>query len=127
MLQPNKDLEQIFESAVSLANEHNHEYVTLEHFLHSLVTNEAFANLLTSFGADVKTLTKDVTKFIQEDLKEIVNPNVDRPKKTHTVDKVLNRAFTHVLFSGRQVIEPIDCIFKFCTERNYKRRRYRTP
>jgi len=104
MLQPNKDLEQIFESAVSLANEHNHEYVTLEHFLHSLVTNEAFANLLTSFGADVKTLTKDVTKFIQEDLKEIVNPNVDRPKKTHTVDKVLNRAFTHVLFSGRQLI-----------------------
>ena len=40
MLQPNKDLEQIFEFAVSLANEHNHEYVTLEHFLHSLVTNE---------------------------------------------------------------------------------------
>ena len=117
MLQPNKDLEQIFESAVSLANEHNHEYVTLEHFLHSLVTNEAFANLLTSFGADVKTLTKDVTKFIQEDLKEIVNPNVDRPKKTHTVDKVLNRAFTHVLFSGRQVIEPIDCFISMFAEK----------
>ena len=117
MLQPNKDLEQIFESAVSLANEHNHEYVTLEHFLHSLVTNETFANLLTSFGADVKTLTKDVTKFIQEDLKEIVNPNVDRPKKTHTVDKVLNRAFTHVLFSGRQVIEPIDCFISMFAEK----------
>ena len=53
MLQPNKDLEQIFESAVRLANEYNHEYVTLEHFLHSLVTNEAFASLLTNFGADV--------------------------------------------------------------------------
>ena len=117
MLQPNKDLEQIFESAVSLANEHNHEYVTLEHFLHSLVTNEAFANLLTSFGADVKTLTKDVTKFIQEDLKEIVNPDIDRPKKTHTVDKVLNRAFTHVLFSGRHVIEPIDCFISMFAEK----------
>ncbi len=117
MLQPNKDLEQIFESAVSLANEHNHEYVTLEHFLHSLVTNETFANLLTSFGADVKTLTKDVTKFIQEDLKEIVNPDIDRPKKTHTVDKVLNRAFTHVLFSGRHVIEPIDCFISMFAEK----------
>ena len=117
MLQPNKDLEQIFEFAVSLANEHNHEYVTLEHFLHSLVTNESFAKLLTSFGADVKSLTKDVTKFIQEDLKEIVNPNIDRPKKTHTVDKVLNRAFTHVLFSGRQVIEPIDCFISMFAEK----------
>jgi ATP-dependent Clp protease ATP-binding subunit ClpA len=117
MLQPNKDLEQIFESAVNLAGEYNHEYVTLEHFLHSLVTNESFAKLLTSFGADVKTLTKDVTKFIQEDLKEIVNLQVDRPKKTHTVDKVLNRAFTHVLFSGRQVIEPIDCFISMFAEK----------
>ena len=117
MLQPNKDVEQIFESAVNLAGEYNHEYVTLEHFLHSLVTNESFAKLLTSFGADVKTLTKDVTKFIQEDLKEIVNPQVDRPKKTHTVDKVLNRAFTHVLFSGRQVIEPIDCFISMFAEK----------
>jgi ATP-dependent Clp protease ATP-binding subunit ClpA len=117
MLQPNKDLEQIFESAVNLANEHNHEYVTLEHFLHSLVTNEPFAKLLVSFGADVKSLTKDVTKFIQEDLKEIINPNIDRPKKTNTVDKVLNRAFTHVLFSGRQVIEPIDCFISMFAEK----------
>lgn len=117
MLQPNKDLEQIFESAVNLAGEYNHEYVTLEHFLHSLVTNESFAKLLTSFGADVKTLTKDVTKFIEEDLKEIVNPQIDRPKKTNTVDKVLNRAFTHVLFSGRQVIEPIDCFISMFAEK----------
>ena len=117
MLQPNKDLEQIFESAVNLASEYNHEYVTLEHFLHSLVTNEPFAKLLVSFGADVKSLTKDVTKFIQEDLKEIVNQNVDRPKKTNTVDKVLNRAFTHVLFSGRQVIEPIDCFISMFAEK----------
>jgi len=117
MLQPNKDLEQIFESAVNLANEHDHEYVTLEHFLHSLVTNEPFAKLLVSFGADVKSLTKDVTKFIKEDLKEIVNPQIDRPKKTHTVDKVLNRAFTHVLFSGRQVIEPIDCFISMFAEK----------
>jgi ATP-dependent Clp protease ATP-binding subunit ClpA len=117
MLQPNKDLEQIFESAVNLAGEYNHEYVTLEHFLHSLVTNESFAKLLTSFGADVKTLTKDVTKFIEEDLKEIVNPQVDRPTKTNTVDKVLNRAFTHVLFSGRQVIEPIDCFISMFAEK----------
>lgn len=117
MLQPNKDLEQIFESAVNLANEYNHEYVTLEHFLHSLVTNESFAKLLTSFGTNVETLTKDVIKFIQEDLKEIVNLQIDRPRKTNTVDKVLNRAFTHVLFSGRQVIEPIDCFISMFAEK----------
>jgi ATP-dependent Clp protease ATP-binding subunit ClpA len=33
------------------------------------------------------------------------------------VDKVLNRAFTHVLFSGRQVIEPIDCFISMFAEK----------
>jgi ATP-dependent Clp protease ATP-binding subunit ClpA len=117
MLQPNKDLEQIFESAVHLAGERNHEYVTLEHFLYGLITNEPFAKLLTSFGTDVNALGKNVEKFIDEELKEIVNPNVDRPKKTNTVDKVLNRAFTHVLFSGRQVIEPVDCFISMFAEK----------
>ena len=42
MLQPNKDLEEIFESAVRFANEHNHEFITLEHFLYSMVKNEPF-------------------------------------------------------------------------------------
>jgi ATP-dependent Clp protease ATP-binding subunit ClpA len=117
MLQPNKDLEQIFDSAVAKAGEHNHEYVTLEHFLYSLVTHESFAKLLTGFGADIKSLTKEVNDFITDELKEIVNLQVDRPKKTSTVDKVLNRAFTHVLFSGRQVIEPVDCFISMFAEK----------
>jgi ATP-dependent Clp protease ATP-binding subunit ClpA len=117
MLQPNKDLEQIFDAAVALAVEHKHEYITLEHVLHGIVNNESFATLLTNFGTDVKTLSKDLLKFIKEDLTEIVNVNVDRPKKTQTVDKVLNRAFTQVLFAGRQVIEPVDCFISMFAEK----------
>ena len=117
MLQPNKDLESIFEKAVSLAAEHNHEYVTLEHFLHGMITNDDFAKLLKEFGADVDTLQKDLEKFITEELKDIVNPKSDRPKKTNSVDRVLNRAFTHVLFTGRQVIEPVDCFISIFGEK----------
>ena len=117
MLQPNKDLEQIFESAVSLASEHNHEYITLEHFLYGMLTNEDFAKLLQEFGADVKSIVKDLEKYITEDLKEIVNVNIERPKKTSSVDRVLNRAFTQVLFGGKTVIEPIDCFISMFAEK----------
>jgi ATP-dependent Clp protease ATP-binding subunit ClpA len=117
MLQPNRDLEQIFESAVSLANDHNHEYVTLEHFLYGMVTNEGFSKILTGFGADVKSLMVDLEKYITHDLKEIANPDVDRPKKTNTVDRVLNRAFTQALFAGRQIIEPLDCFISMFAEK----------
>lgn len=117
MLQPNKELEKIFERAVSLAAEHNHEYVTLEHFLHGMVTDEEFSKLLKEFGADVSTLQKDLEKYITEELKEIVNPKIERPKKTNSVDRVLNRAFTNVLFTGRQVIEPVDCFISMFGEK----------
>jgi len=117
MLQPNKDLEQIFESAVIAASEHKHEYVTLEHFLYGMIANEEFKKLLTNFGADVKSLTKDLKTYIAESLTEIVNANNDRPKKTNTVDRVLNRAFTQTLFSGRTVIEPLDCFISMFAEK----------
>jgi ATP-dependent Clp protease ATP-binding subunit ClpA len=116
-MEPNKDLEAIFENAVQLASTKEHEYITLEHFLYSMITNESFATILNSFGADLTGLKEDLEKYIDEELIEIINPDVDRPKKTNTVDRMLNRAFTHVLFSGRQIIEPVDCFISLFSEK----------
>ena len=117
MLQPNKDLEEIFEAAVMLANEYNHEYITLEHFLYSMVKNEPFAKLLTNFGTDIKPLISDLEKYIADSLTEIVNTDIDRPKKTTAVERVLNRAFSTALFSGRQIIDPVDCFVSIFAEK----------
>ena len=117
MMEPNKDLETIFENAVQIASTKEHEYITLEHFLYSMVTNESFAAILTSFGANINNLKEDLEKYIDEELVEIINPDIGRPKKTNTVDRMLNRAFTHVLFSGRQIIEPVDCFISLFSEK----------
>ena len=117
MLEPNKDLEQIFENAVQVASVNEHEYITLEHFLYSMLNNDSFVEILNSFGTDVKVLKEDVENYITNDLTEIVNPDVAKPKKTSTVDRMLNRAFTHVLFSGRQIIEPVDCFISLFAEK----------
>ena len=117
MLEPNKDLEQIFENAVQVASLNNHEYVTLEHFLYSMLSNDSFSEILTAFGTDVKILKEEIENFISNDLKEIVNSDIVKPKKTVTVDRMLNRAFTQVLFSGRQIIEPVDCFISMFAEK----------
>ena len=117
MLQPNKDLEDIFNSAVGLANEHRHEYVTLEHFLYGMIKNEPFAKLLTNFGTDVNLMVTDLEKYITTDLNEIVTKDVDRPKKTATVDRMLHRAYQTALFSGRLLIEPVDCFVSMFAEK----------
>lgn len=117
MLEPNKDLEDIFENAIQVAILNKHEYITLEHFLLSMLNNEQFSQTLTSYGANVDNLKKNLEDYIQTKLTDIVNPDVDKPKKTNTVDRVLNRAFTQVLFSGRQVIEPLDCFISMFSEK----------
>ena len=118
MLEPNKDLEAIFERAVSVASKYKHEYITLEHFLYSLVIDKKFNELLNSYGAETKELKANLENFIEQDLKEIVIDSLDgKPKKTHTVDRMLNRAFTQVLFSGRSYIEPIDCFISLFSEK----------
>jgi ATP-dependent Clp protease ATP-binding subunit ClpA len=118
MLEPNSDLEAMFERAVSVATKQQHEYITLEHFLYSMVLDQKFNELLKNFGAEVDQLKKNLEKFIETDLADIktVNPN-QKPKKTNTVERMLNRAFTQVLFSGRQTIEPVDCFISLFSEK----------
>lgn len=117
MLEPNKDLEKIFENAIQVASLNKHEYVTLEHFLCSMLNNNSFVELLTMFGTDVKVLKEDIENYISNELADLVNDNVNKPKKTVTVDRMLNRAFTHVLFSGRHIIEPVDCFISMFAEK----------
>jgi len=118
VLEPNKDLETIFERAVNIAAKNKHEFITLEHFLYSLVTDKKFAELLDQYGAETGQLKKNLENFIATDLIEIINSeHTDKPKKTHTIDRMLNRAFTQVLFSGRNLIEPVDCFMSIFAEK----------
>lgn len=119
MLESNKELDTIFNRAIKLAMTHNHEYITLEHFLYSLVEDKKFAELLSKIGADIPKLKKDLINYIKNDLSSIVNQSAKNfPKKTNTIDRMLNRAFTQTLFSGRSQIEPLDCFLSLLSEKN---------
>lgn len=118
MLEPNKTLASMFETAIHAAIDRKHEYITLEHFLYGIVSDSTFSEYLISFGANTKDLHQDLTKFLDSDLLDIATLAAgDKPKKTNTVERMLNRAFTQVLFSGRQLIEPEDCILSLFSEK----------
>jgi ATP-dependent Clp protease ATP-binding subunit ClpA len=117
MLTPSKDLEKVFENAVVIASENNHEYITLEHILYCMITFEPFSNILKSFGTDVDALTKELSDYINSDLKNIINETISRPKKTASVDRMLNRVFVNVMGNSRQIIEPVDCFLSMFDEK----------
>jgi len=117
VLEPSKDLESIFQNAISLAEEYHHEYITLEHFLCSLLDNKRFSDTLIDFGTDVKSFKKAVEDYVKKELTDIVDPLSEKPKKTEALDRMLNRTFSQVVFSGRYIIEPIDCFISLFSEK----------
>ena len=117
MLDPNPDLERIFERAIKHAMNKKHEYITLEHFLYGLLLDEKFGNLLTNFGTNIDKIKEDINGYIDIELQSIITDDDHKPKKTHTMERMLNRAFTQVLFSGRSTIEPVDCFLSIFQEK----------
>lgn len=118
MVEPNKDLEEIFGNAINVATVNNHEYITLEHFLYSMVNNDSFKKLLETFGADVTSLKDNLEDYIHNNLSSIINEDIDKPKKTSAIHRILNRAFTQAMISGRQVVEPADCFISIFSEKS---------
>ena len=116
MLQTNPEIDHIVSEATQLAKNLNHEYVTLEHVFLSLVRFDPFRDLLVQFGADADGLEAELEAYLLQATNLIV---VDiEPKKTHSLERVFNRAFTQVLFSSRKQIELMDLFLSIHAENN---------
>ncbi|HET8688620.1 MAG TPA: AAA family ATPase [Methanosarcina sp.] len=116
MIGHNPELEVVIENATEIAKQHNHEYVTLEHLAHGLVSYKPFNELLNAFGADTNGLIADLDDYLSKQT-YIVSKEADAtPKKTNSLERVFNRAFTQVLFSGRNHIQVIDLFLSISGE-----------
>ena len=115
-VQTNPEIETIIANATSVAISKNHEYVTLEHLLQGMLSYDLFADFLSLFGADIDNMQQELDVYLdkQEYLKSKVYDIV--PKKTHSLERVFNRAYTQVLFSGRQSLQTIDLFLSIMTE-----------
>jgi len=118
MVEPSESLQLMFDKAIETAKKLNHEYVTLEHLLFSMLCEEEFSNIIKGYGADPMYIKSNLEHYLKNSLTEIVIEDANiRPKKTNAVERTLNRAFTQVLFSGRQKIEPTDVFLSMMSEK----------
>jgi ATP-dependent Clp protease ATP-binding subunit ClpA len=118
MIEPSASLHKIFESAVEQAKLQNHEYLTAEHIIYAIFLDKESFDKLEQMGAESKSILADLDHYIKNDCKDIVGQDISKPKKTNCVERVLNRAFSSVLFSGRQTIEIFDVIVSIISEKN---------
>ena len=118
MVEPSKELQAVFDKAVNDARRLQHEYVTLEHLLYAMLCEENFGNLLEGYGSDLEMMKKELELFLKTKLEDIkTDKDKYKPKKTQSVERVLNRAFTQVLFNGRTNIEISDVFLSVLSEK----------
>ena len=119
MIEPSDSLQQIFEGSVQHAKSLQHEYITIEHILFGIMSNQQSYEMLESFGSDAKFIKSNLDHYLKNNLDDIKITEGDyKPKKTNSVERVLNRCFTQVLFSGRQKMEVADVIISILSEKN---------
>ena len=118
MVEPSDNLQAVFEQAIETAKKLHHEYLTIEHLLAAMLSDDNFTNCIQGYGSDPDALKNNLNDYLQNKCAEITIPDVVvKPKKTQSVERVLNRAFTQVLFNGRQRIEPTDVFLAMMGEK----------
>ena len=118
MMNHNPEIEVVVTNATELAKKYNHEYVTAEHLAHGLISFKPFNDLITAFGVDTSGLLADLEDYLDRQT-YISSNNIEVvPKKTHSLERIFNRAFTQVLFSGRNHVQIIDIFLSISSEVN---------
>jgi len=115
------EIESIIEQAVGLAKVRNHQYCTVEHLLLALINYVPFKKCIVGHGIDTESMNKDITAYL-DSLTAItvdVEPGQEvQPRKTNSLERVMNRSVTQVLFTGRKVVTTIDLYLSISAETN---------
>ena len=112
------EIENIISRAIETAKSYNHQYVTIEHLLHALITHQPFKKVLNQFNVDTDLMIGEVEGYLNG-LHAIESKDPECvPKKTNSLERVMNRGVTQVLFTGRRQVTTMDLYLSIATEGN---------
>jgi ATP-dependent Clp protease ATP-binding subunit ClpA len=107
MLSSSPEVEQIIKDAAAMADNLNHSYVTVEHLTLALLNFSNFNKCVKDFGCDVDTMLIELDVWLKKQ-HYLVSEKGTQPQKTYALERVFNRAFTQVIFHGRNHVQPAD-------------------
>ena len=114
----NSEIDEIIRRATKYAAKYEQAYVTIDHLTLALLTYKSFYTTVKSTGVDIDNLILELKNHVTS-LSDIAITQIgEMPKKTHGLERVFNRALTHVLFSGRPQMLPVDLYQSIMAEAN---------
>jgi ATP-dependent Clp protease ATP-binding subunit ClpA len=114
-----RTLEHTLRRALAFANEHQHEFVTLEHLLLSLIDDDDAASVMHACKVDLDKLRMNLDSYLENELDSLVVPNRDHeePRPTAGFQRVLQRAMLHVDSSGGREVTGANVLVALFSER----------
>lgn len=116
-LKNNPEIDRMVQVAMDIAKASNHELVTIEHLALALINAPSFIPILDEAGIDHRAMNNDFAEYLSQQT-DIESSKPVEPKKTHALERVFSRAFTQVLFSNRDIMQPIDLYLSISNESN---------
>ena len=114
----NSEIDEIIRRATQFAAKYKQKYVTIDHLTLALLTYKSFYNTVKNTGVNIDALIIELKNHVTG-LADIATTEIDEmPRKTHGLERVFNRALTHVLFSGRPQMLPVDLYISIMAEQN---------
>jgi len=111
-----KELEDSLNNAFKDARSLNHEFMTVEHLLLALMTNDGVIEVLKACGSDLDLLKSDLTSFLDETT-PLLPPDDERDTQpTLGFQRVLQRAVFHVQSSGKQEVNGLNVLVAIFSE-----------
>ena len=114
----NENIELLVSKAFKIAQDFEHEYVTLEHVLCVLFEDEDIIELCVNAGGDPLAICDHAYAYCSNELEQIKIKSGEGPRKTMALERMFNRAFTQSMFNGRQYVTPVDLLLSILNEKN---------
>lgn len=105
-----KDLETALTSALGEARRRRHEYLCAEHILYALLDDEQGRSILVNCGADIDRLRGHLDGFLENDVERVPEGHDLVVQQTVGFERLMQRALTHVHYSGKSEVEAGDIL-----------------
>ncbi|MDY8109716.1 ATP-dependent Clp protease ATP-binding subunit ClpA [Fulvimarina sp. 2208YS6-2-32] len=112
-----ESLEKSLHQALTLANERQQEFATLEHLLLALVEDSDAAAVMRGCNVDIAALKSNLVSYVDNELSNLVTGHSDESKPTAGFHRVIQRAVIHVQSSGREEVTGANVLVAIFAER----------
>ena len=113
----NQELEQNLNTAFKIAQEQQHEFVTVEHLLLALLDNSDAIDLLSSNKVNIEKLKVDLEEFIGSTTPKIPHESKTEIQPTLGFQRVIQRAVFHVQSSGKEEVNGSNILVAIFSEK----------